>query len=257
MNFTRLIPTLLWSQRGLWKTRSFSSPRYLGDPLNIVRIFSGLSVDELILLNIDRALGEQHFAEFRDIAEECNVPLCYGGGITRLDQIGRMFRLGVEKVALNSALAYAPDLLRQAVSTYGSQAIVASLDLRLVAGSYRVYVDRGQVPLATTLAQTLEDLQAAGAGELLVTVIDREGGRGGFDLELFRSIRSQVSIPIIAHGGAGSLSDLAEVLRTGVNAAAAGSLFSFQGAREAVLINYPDRTEREALQIDSRSIWSG
>jgi cyclase len=234
---------LLLTRDGLVKTTRFSRPTYVGDPLNAVRIFNEKEVDELVVLDIEATLEDRgpRFELVAQIAQECFMPLCYGGGVRSLADIDRLVALGVEKVALNTALVGCPGLLQTAARQFGSSTLVASLDVRrprwrkptIVSNAGRRDANRDP----STFARQVE---GEGAGEILLNSIDRDGTMSGYDLDLVRAVSHSVSIPVVACGGAASTSSLLEALAAGASAAAAGSLFVFHGRHRAVLINYPD-----------------
>jgi cyclase len=240
----RLIPTLLLKGRGLYKTVKFKNETYVGDPINAVRIFNDKAVDELILLDIDahRRGDGPNFALIADIASEAFVPLCYGGGVTRLDEFERLFKLGIEKVAVNSAAVGGMDLILQAARVFGSQSVVVGLDVRkTLFGRNERYVKSASVPTRESAVDAARKAEQAGAGELLLYSVDRDGTGQGYDVALSREVCNAVRIPVIACGGASKIADMVAVIRDGHAAsAAAGSLFVFQGKHRAVLITYPD-----------------
>ena len=244
----RLIPCLLLRGQECVKTVRFRSPRYLGDPVNIVRIFNDREVDELIVLDITatpQAL-EPRLDLLSDLASECFMPLCYGGGIRDMDDMHAIFALGVEKVAINSRAVNHPSIVESAASAFGSQSIVVSIDVKkTLFGGNRVFTHSGR--RATRLLPEIhaKEMESRGAGEILLNSVDRDGTMSGYDLELIRLVASAVNIPVVACGGAGSLENAAEAIQAGASAVAAGSLFSFAGRNRAVLISYPDRGEIE------------
>lgn len=239
----RVIPVLLLRRRGLVKTIRFKEPTYLGDPINVVRIFNDKEVDELFFLDIEATVAGQRppFELLSQITAECFVPLGYGGGLRTLEDVRTILGLGVEKVAINSYAAESPDFIRQAADLFGSQAIVVAMDVkRDLLGQARVFTQAGRKNTGQDPRAYAQLMEAKGAGELLVNSIDRDGTMQGYDLDLLRSITSAVSIPVVACGGAGRLDDFAAaVKRGGASAVAAGSLFVFQGRHRAVLISYP------------------
>ncbi len=247
----RVIPCLLLQGEGLVKTVKFRSPKYVGDPINAVRIFNDKEVDELALLDISATRNgtEPQFTRIADIASECFMPLAYGGGVRSLHQVERLLKLGLEKIVVNSVAFSNPDLVRQAAKAFGSQSILVSMDVkRGLLGRCLVYVNGGAVNTGldpVSYARRAEDL---GAGELFVTSIDRDGTMMGYDLELVSRVANCVQIPVIACGGAGSLSDLVAVIKEGgASAASAGSLFVFHGKYRAVLISYPTPCELDGV----------
>jgi len=248
---TRVIPTLLLRGAGLVKTTRFRNPVYVGDPINAIRIFNEKEVDELVLLDITASLANKGpaFTTIENIAGECFMPVAYGGGIRSVDEIRRILSAGIEKVVINRAALVNPQLVRDAVSEFGSQAIVVSIDVkRKWLGSYEVYRDGGSRPAGHEPVSYARQMQDLGAGEILLTSIDRDGTMKGYDIELIAKITSAVSIPVIAAGGAGSIADFGLASKQGGAAAvAAGAIFVFQGPHRAVLITYPSQTELSAV----------
>jgi cyclase len=246
MTRARVIPMLLLSDGGLVKTVNFGKRRYIGDPINAVRIFNEKEVDELVLLDIDATAEgrEPQFAEVEEILSEAFMPVGYGGGITSLQQIERLFKLGVEKIVLNSVLAHNPQLLTEASRAFGSQSIVASMDVkRDMIGRRLAYTHAGRRRLSGDPMELLRRWQDLGAGELVVNSIDRDGTRQGMDLDFIAKASAAVDVPVVAVGGAGEPSHLVAALRAGASAVAAGSMFVFHGVHQAVLISYIDRSD--------------
>ena len=246
----RVIPVLLIADGRFVKTRCFSDPIYIGDPVNVLSIFNEFEVDEIITLDITAAKSRipQPLDLLRNYAEECFIPLAYGGGLTSVEQIGEVLRAGYEKAVVNSLLADQPDIVESAADRYGSQAIVASIDIRSENEKRSVVVHGNRDVVKATPANWASRAVDLGAGEILVRAVDREGTGHGFDLELVAEVAAAVSVPVIAHGGAGRRADLAKpVLESGASAVAAGSLFVFQGQNRGVLINYLPRSQIEAL----------
>jgi imidazole glycerol-phosphate synthase subunit HisF len=245
MNKTRVIPVLLLRGKGLVKTVKFKDPKYIGDPINSVRIFNEKEVDELVFLDIT-ATPEGRGPDYEllaDIAGEAFMPMAYGGGITSLDQVQRIFSLGFEKVVIDTAVYGSPQLIRDAVAIYGSQSIIGCVDVRrTLFGRYELYSHSGKTQQAAGLIDHVVELENLGMGEIIVNSIDRDGTQSGYDLKLLKQVSSAVSVPVVACGGASGLDDfVAAVKESGVSAVAAGSLFVFVGPHRAVLINYPDR----------------
>ncbi|MFC7286918.1 AglZ/HisF2 family acetamidino modification protein [Herminiimonas glaciei] len=247
MNKTRVIPVLLLRGKGLVKTVKFKDAKYIGDPINSVRIFNEKEVDELVFLDITATPEGRgpDFALLEDIAGEAFMPMGYGGGITTMDEIRKIFSLGFEKVIINTAAYASLDLIREAVSIYGAQSIVGCVDVRkTLLGRYELYTHSGKNRQPGALQQHLERLEAAGIGEILVNSIDRDGTQSGYDIKLVRQVSDAVTVPVIACGGAGSIDDFVAAVTEGhASAVAAGSLFVFVGPHRAVLINYPDRKQ--------------
>lgn len=247
MNKTRVIPVLLLRGKGLVKTVKFKDPKYIGDPINSVRIFNEKEVDELVFLDIT-ATPEGRGPDFdllADIAGEAFMPMAYGGGVSSLEQVQRIFALGFEKVVIDTAAYGAPQLIRDAVAIYGSQSIVGCVDVRrTLLGRYELHSHAGKTRQSVGLLEHVSALERLGVGEIIVNSVDRDGTQSGYDLKLLLQVSSAVSVPVVACGGASGLDDfVAAVEQGGASAVAAGSLFVFVGPHRAVLINYPDRAE--------------
>ena len=240
---SRYIPVLLVKNRQLYKTVQFNKDiKYIGDPINAIRIFNEKEVDEICVLDIEASKigAEPNFDFVKDIASECFMPLGYGGGIRNMYQIERLFRLGIEKVILNSQLLNDTGLISEASRHFGSQSIVASVDVkRNLFGQYLVYSHTKKDTLKMKLEEHIKNIVDAGAGELILNSVDRDGMMQGFDLNLIVKISKLINIPLVALGGAGNIQDLETALQSGAHAAAAGSLFIYKGPHKAVLINYP------------------
>jgi cyclase len=244
----RILPCLLLKGNGLYKTVRFRDPTYVGDPINVVRIFNDKEVDEIAVLDIEATKrGSLPLPILRDLATECFMPLCYGGGVSSVDDLERLFGLGIEKVAINTAAVADPSLVTRGADLFGSQSIVVSLDVRSRRGRWTVATRGGTRDTKIDVIEMARRMEGSGAGELLITSIDREGTGTGYDLELIRAVTSSVSIPVIAHGGAAGPDDLRRGFEQGASAVAAGSMFVFRGKHRAVLISYPDPAEKDAL----------
>ena len=255
----RIIPCLLVHNGGLVKTVRFSNPKYVGDPINAVRIFNEKEVDELIVLDIDATVQgkEPDYDLIRDLASECRMPLCYGGGVSSVRQVERIISLGVEKVAISSAAVRDHAVIRESARVVGSQSVVVVLDVRedRSRNLYGVWTHNGRVRTGWKVTDLARRMAECGAGEIVVNSIDRDGAMEGYDLALARLVRAAVDTPITILGGAGSLRDIGNLIaEIGIVGAAAGSLFVFKGPYRAVLINYPSRIEKDALVNDY--IWS-
>ena len=241
----RVIPLLLLSDGGLVKTSKFKNPKYVGDPVNVIKIFNDKEVDELILLDINASKpgNDINYHLIEEIAGECFMPLCYGGGINTFEQAQRVFSLGVEKISLNHGLFDNLSLISQIAETYGKQSIVVSIDCRKnFLGKYFVYDYLSDSNTKLNPVIWAKQVEAAGAGEILLTAVDKEGTMSGYDLELIRMVAQEVGIPVIACGGAGTLEHLTEpIKRASASAVSASSLFIYHGKLKAVLINYPAR----------------
>lgn len=246
---TRVIPALLLEAESLVKTVRFARSQYVGDPANTVRIFNELEVDELLFLDITASSGKRapNIQVLKEIADECFMPLGYGGGIRSLEDAKSVFDIGFEKIVINTQAAQRPELITEIATVYGSQAVIVSIDVkrdllgrqtvRALGGKRRTRRD----PIAWAL-----EAEQAGAGEILFTSIDREGTWEGFDLELVKSVTDAVSVPVIAHGGAGSVEHIKQVVRVaGASAVALGSMVVFQKQGMGVLINFPDKKQLE------------
>jgi cyclase len=248
---TRIIPCLLLKGTGLVKTKKFKHPVYIGDPINVVKIFNEKEVDEIIFLDISASLEKRgpDFKLIESIASEAFIPFGYGGGIRYIKDMERLFRLGVEKVILNSSAFNNPTLVLEASKTFGSQSIVVSMDIKPnIWNRYEVWTLCGTHNTKKDPIEYAKKIQELGAGELFLNSIDRDGTMKGYDVPIIHSISSAIEIPVIASGGAGSLQDIREVLHDGgASAASAGSFFVFQGIHRAVLITYPGYEEIQKL----------
>lgn len=252
----RVIPALLLRRGSLVKTRRFRGYDYIGDPCNTLRIFNELEVDELAVLDItaSRERRGPDFEQLADIASECFMPLSYGGGITGFDQAARIFGTGYEKVIVNSHAYERPELLTEIAEVYGSQAVVASIDVgRTWLGAERIYSHGGRRAQRPDPVAWAREMEARGAGEILLTAIEREGTWSGFDTGLIRRVADAVSVPVIAQGGAASVRDLTQAVSTGgASAVAVGAMVVYQKQGCGVLVNFPERNELEhALPNDS------
>jgi cyclase len=245
----RIIPCLLLHKSGLAKTERFANPRYVGDPLNAVRIFNEKRADELMVLDIDATVEgrEPRYDLISALARECRMPLCYGGGVTDADQVDRIVSLGVEKVTIGAAFATDPRLVEESAGRVGSQSVAVVIDTLRDAsrGIVRAFTRRATQSVAEDPVMLARRAAQAGAGEIVLNSIDRDGTMAGYDVETIASVRASVRVPVTAIGGASSFNEMMRLCRgfPGV-AAAAGSLFVFKGRYRAVLIQYPTRDER-------------
>lgn len=245
----RVIPTLLLRNGGLVKTQKFADPRYVGDPLNAIRIFNEKEVDELLVLDImaSREKREPDYAVIKEFATECFMPFCYGGGITSLEQADRLFALGVEKVSLQTATASNLGLLTKISDKYGSQAVVASIDIKSAwMGGYQLYWSATGAT-DKNWRNHLNRVVEAGAGEIVLNAVDRDGTMAGMDTKLISMAADAVQVPLVALGGVGRLEDIRDAVQAGASAVAAGAFFVFHGKHRAVLITYPNYSALEAL----------
>lgn len=246
----RVIPSLLVRRGGLYKGEKFKNHKYVGDPINTVRIFNEKEVDEIAILDIEATKEGTgpNFSMLRDIATEAFMPLSYGGGISTAQQAEQLFKLGIEKIIINSLAGTSLDVLRDISNIAGAQSLMLSVDVkRSLFGKAAVYTHAGTHNLKIAPPEYAQRAQDAGVGEILLTSIEREGTLEGFDLDLVSSVTSVVDIPVIASGGAASPDDIIAVTtQAGASAAAIGRLFTLKGKHNAVLISYLD----EPLFVD-------
>ena len=248
----RIIPALLIRNKGLVKTVKFKDGKYVGDPINAVKIFNEKEVDELIVLDID-ATTENRAPDFeliKNLAVECRMPFCYGGGVKTVDQARKIISLGAEKVAMSSAIIQTPNLVKDLAKAVGLQSIVVVLDVkkRGLFGKYEIVTKNGTKSTGINPIKFAQELEQLGIGELVINSVDNDGMMKGYDLKLIKQIRDCVSLPITVLGGAGTLADIGNLIKEhGVIGAAAGSLFVFKGKYKAVLINYPNQEQKESL----------
>jgi cyclase len=246
----RIIPCLLVHKGGLVKTVGFDKPKYVGDPLNAVRIFNEKEVDELMVVDIDatRTGREPDYALVRALAAECRMPLAYGGGVRTVEQFQRLVGLGVEKVAVSAAAVSDPQLVTAAAERVGRQSVVVVMDVRRSASGWELFTHNGTRATGLDPVSFARRAEELGAGEIVVNSIDQDGRMKGYDVDLVRAVRGATRRPLTVLGGAGKLADLAGLVREfGVIGAAAGSLFVFKGVYRAVLISYPQRADKDAL----------
>lgn len=248
---TRVIPVLLLQGSGLVKGQQFKNHKYVGDPLNVVKIFNEKEVDELVFLDIsatDKNRGPD-FDLITDIASEAFMPFAYGGGVKTVAQVERLFSIGVEKVIINTAAFLDVKFVKESVKVAGSQSIVVSMDVKKsLLGSYEVYVNNGKINTKLDPITYAKQMQDLGVGELIVNSIDREGTGKGYDIKLLEMVSNEIEIPVIGLGGAGCMQDLVDAKnQTNVSGLAAGDLFIFYGKHKAVLITYPKYSELEKL----------
>jgi len=248
---TRVIPCLLLKDGGLVKTIRFADAKYVGDPINTIKIFNDKEVDELLLLDISASREGKGpaFATVGQIASECFMPVCYGGGVRTLEQAKRIVALGIEKISINHAAIETPGLVREMADDLGSQAVVVSVNVKKNwRGKYRVYDNGTGRTLDRDPVEHVEQLVAMGAGEVLVNDVDRDGTQQGYNLDLIRRFTQRLPVPVIACGGAWTTEHLRQAVKeSGASAVAAGSMFVFQGPHRAVLVSYPQYSELERL----------
>jgi len=247
MLLPRVMPCLLIENEGLVKTVKFKNPSYVGDPINAIKIYNEKEVDELILLDI-KATVEKRVPPFQLISEvtsECFMPLCFGGGVRHIDDMKKIFGMGVEKISINSYAHENPTFIREASRYFGSQSIVVSIDVKKTfSGKYIIRTHGGQRATKSDPVTFAREMEKMGAGEILLNSIDRDGQWNGYDLKLLELVCSAVDIPVIALGGAGNTTHFGKaVTNAGASAVAAGSMVVYQGKGLGVLINFPTRDE--------------
>ena len=241
----RVIPVLLLKNTGLVKSVKFKNHRYVGDPINAIKIFNDKEVDELIFLDIDASKNNTppNFELISQIASECFMPVCYGGGITKLDQIEKILKLGIEKISINSNCLIDENFIKKASKVFGSSTIVVSIDIkRNFFGNYNIY-SHNSTKINYKLFDFIKKAEKDGAGEIMINYVNNDGMMGGYNLELVKEISTNISLPVIASGGASSIKDFRDVVKSNASAAAAGSFFVFHGPHKAVLISYPSEEE--------------
>lgn len=247
----RVIPVLLLKDGALVKTTKFSKDRYIGDPINAVRIFNGLKADEIVFLDITASKEYRAISLdlIKDVSEEANMPFSVGGGIKTIEQIAERIAVGAEKVILNSSLFENPDFIRNAVNTFGSSTLVACLDVKKNwLGKLGVYSYSGSKKQDGSVSEISKKIENLGLGEIIIQSIDNDGVMQGYDLQLIKEVSESVKIPVTALGGAGCMDDMLAVLTTTqVNGLAAGSMFVYHGERRGILVNYPEMKEINKL----------
>ena len=246
MRRKRVIPVLTLDNEKLVKTIRFKNPNYIGDPVNAVKIFNEKEVDEIVLLDISASKEnrEPNYSKIEEICSEAFMPFAYGGGIKDLDQVDKLFKLGIEKVILNTILVDGLELVRQAADKYGSQSIVASVDVKKsIFGKYQVHVKSGSKKVKHNLQDYLNLVLSSGVGELIITSIDHDGTYKDYDFQLLKIVSSMCDIPVVACGGAKDLNSFKTAILSGASAVAAGSLFIYRGKTNGILINYPSQEE--------------
>ena len=249
----RIIPCLLVHNKGLVKTVRFSEPKYVGDPLNAVRIYNEKEVDELIVLDIDASVEgkEPNYDLIANLARECRMPLCYGGGIRTSEQVEKIVGLGVEKVAISSTAIRDPSVIENSAIRVGRQSVVVVVDVKrvgLLNKRYELFTHNGKVKTGKDAVEFSTLAASLGAGEIVINSIDRDGTFEGYDFDLVKLIRNAVRTPISVLGGAAGLRSISELIdQHGIIGAVAGSIFVFKGKYRAVLIQYPDKQEKKGL----------
>ncbi len=247
----RIIPSLLVHDNGLVKTVNFKNPKYVGDPINAVKIFNEKEVDELAVFDIDASVqgNEPNYALIEKLANQSRMPLCYGGGVKTVEQAQKIFGLGIEKIALSSAVIQNPSLITEIANRVGSQSVIVVIDVKKkLLGGYEVYIHNGKKATGVNPIKFAEEAQRLGAGEIIINSIDQDGVMKGYDMNLIDKMVENLTIPVTVLGGAGTLQDIKKVIdKHKIIGVAAGSLFVFKGVYKAVLINYPNKEEKEKL----------
>lgn len=252
MLYPRIIPCLLVHNKGLVKSVKFSNHKYVGDPINAVKIFNEKEVDELMVVDIDATVEnrEPDYKMIENLAAECRMPLCYGGGIKNAEQAQRIFSLGVEKIAISSVAVENPLLIKQIAECVGNQSVIVVLDVKrkFFGGKYEIWTHNATINTGKDPVEFAKLCESYGAGEIIINSIDQDGIMKGYDFNIIDKIRESISLPMTVLGGAGTLDDIGELIKKqGIIGAAAGSLFVFKGKYKAVLINYPNRIEKDTL----------
>lgn len=247
----RIIPSLLIQDNGLVKTVNFKNPKYVGDPINAVKIFNEKAVDELTIFDIDSTVKnlQPNYSLIERIANQSRMPLCYGGGVKTVEQAQRIFGLGIEKIALSSSALQKPQLIAEIADRVGTQSVIVVLDVKKkLFGGYEVYTHNGKKSTGINPFEFIEKAQRFGAGEIIVNSIDQDGVMKGYDHLLIGKAREKTTLPMTVLGGAGSLEDIRAIIgKHKIIGVAAGSLFVFKGIYKAVLINYPKKEEKDKL----------
>lgn len=253
---SRITPCLLVHKRGLVKTVGFKEPKYVGDPINAVKIFNEKEVDELMVLDIDASVEKRgpDFELIKNLAVECRMPFCYGGGVTTIEQAKKIINLGAEKVAISSAAIENFDIIEKIGNAVGIQSVVVVLDVKKkgLLGGYEIYIHNGKKATGLKLKDFIKKLNSVGVGEIVINSIDKDGKMDGYDMQLIDIVRNETDGPITVLGGAGSYDDFKSVIsKYKVIGVAAGSLFVFKGKYRAVLISYPSKSEKlEIYQLN-------
>jgi cyclase len=246
MRRIRVIPVLLLRDRGVYKSIRFDNHKYVGDPINAVKIFNEKEVDELLVLDIGATRNKRppDLQQISDIAGEAFMPIGYGGGITSMEEVKKILYAGVEKVVFNYSTINNPQLVEEAATVVGSSSVVVSIDYKKDwLGRTKAYTNGGKTNTRKSPVELARQAEQMGAGEIIINSIDRDGTYAGFDLQMIRTISEAVNVPVIACGGAGSVNDFKLAVEAGASAVAAGSMFVFQRPHNAVLISYPSQQE--------------
>ncbi len=239
----RVVPCLLLHKGGLYKTEKFKKPTYIGDPINAIKIFNEKEVDELMFIDIDATVQnkEPNYKIIEDISSECFMPLCYGGGVKTIEQMKKIYALGVEKISISSQAVLNPNLIKEAKDIFGSQSVIATIDIKKdFWGKKKVFINNGKKNTKLDPLEFIKQMESLGAGEIVINSVDNDGVMKGYDIELLKSIKENIKVPIVALGGAGNLTHIKDVFTiANVDAVACGSMFVYQGSLKGVLISYP------------------
>ncbi len=253
MLYKRVIPCLLYHRSGLYKSHQFKKLTYIGDPLNAIKIFNDKEVDELMFFDIDSTVNktEPNFQLIEDIAGECFMPLCYGGGVKSISQMQRIYQSGVEKISISSAAVTDPNLIKEASKIFGSSSIIVTIDVKKnIWGKYKVFTHNGKINTNMSPLEMLKIIEENGAGEIVINNIDKDGTMTGFDEQLLKEIKTNSKIPVIALGGASKIQDIENAFNfSKVDAVACGSLFVFKGSLKGVLINYLSKDDMKKISL--------
>lgn len=246
---TRVIPCLLLKKGSLVKTVRFKDPKYVGDPINVVKIFNEMEVDELLFLDIAATIENRKppFDLIAQIADECFMPFAYGGGIKTIGDMRKIFSLGAEKIVLNTLAFENPSIIKEASKIFGSQSIVVSIDIKQDDSNYQTFIRSGTISINKNAVDSAIEAEKNGAGELFLNNIDKDGTFEDYDYELIKKISKTVHIPVIVCGGAKKIENFASAKKAGASGVSAGSLFVYQNENRAVLINYPSQEELKEI----------
>lgn len=246
----RIIPVLLLRNKGLVKTVKFDKAKYIGDPINAVKLFNDKGVDELAFMDIDASKEgrKPDFELIEKFASECFMPLAYGGGISTIEDVKRLFAIGVEKVIINTTSLSNLDLVSESADIFGDQSVVVAIDVKKnMWGKPQVYSHAKSKPAITDVVEYAKAAEKAGAGEIILNSVDQDGMMNGYDLRTISKVSEAIQVPLVACGGAGKLEDLKEAHSAGATALAAGSLFVYHGPHKAVLVNFPSSEKLASL----------
>jgi cyclase len=246
MRRVRVIPVLTLQNEKLVKTVQFKKPNYIGDPINAVKIFNDKEVDEIVIIDISATTEKRppNYERIEEIASEAFMPLAYGGGINSFNQIEKLFTLGIEKIIINSAIENNINLIKQTAERFGSQSVIVAVDVKKpVLGKLSAYKNSGSTKIKTKLLDYVKQIEQAGAGEIFLTSIEKDGSFNDYDFDLIKLISSSCQIPVVSCGGANSLQSFVNAINAGASAVAAGSVFVYSSSNKGVLINYPSQAE--------------